>query len=66
VARGRDMGGRDEMARIEAFGLPGSRKGPRTTKRVRKDRGVPQPATFDIVSDSNCLGGSHHYCSMRT
>ena len=42
------MRGKDEMTRIEAFGSPGCSKVPRATKRGRKNRGVPPPATFDI------------------
>ncbi|WP_082905936.1 MULTISPECIES: hypothetical protein [Bradyrhizobium] len=42
------MGGKDEKNRIEAFGAAGSREMPRATKRRRKNRGVPPPATFDI------------------
>jgi hypothetical protein len=41
------MGGKDEKTRIEAFGSPG-RKVPPATKRSRKNRGMPPPATFDI------------------
>jgi hypothetical protein len=48
VVRGGGMGGEDEKIRIEAFGPPGSRKMPRAMKRIRKNRGMPPPATFDI------------------
>ena len=42
------MPGNDEKTRIEAFASPGCSKMPRTTKRGRKNRGVPPPATFDV------------------
>ena len=42
------MPGNDEKTRIEAFASPGCSKMPRVTKRSRKNRGVPPPATFDI------------------
>ncbi|MET3906082.1 hypothetical protein ABID59_000403 [Bradyrhizobium sp. S3.3.6] len=42
------MHGKDEMTRIEASGSPNSRKMPPATKRSRKNRGMPPPATFDI------------------
>jgi hypothetical protein len=42
------MPGNYEKTRIEEFGSPGCSKMPRTTKRPRKNRGVPPPATFDI------------------
>jgi len=42
------MSGKDEKTRIEALGSPGSRNMPHATKRPRKNRGVPPPATFDI------------------
>ena len=42
------MGGKHEKIRIEAFGSPDSTKMPRATKRPRKNRGVPPPATFDV------------------
>jgi hypothetical protein len=35
-------------SRIEALGSPGSHKMPSATKRHRKNRGMPPPATFDI------------------
>ena len=44
------MSGKDEKTRIEAFGSPSSRTMPRATKRHRKNRGIPPPATFDIDS----------------
>jgi hypothetical protein len=42
------MSGKDEKTRIEALGSPGSWQMPRATKRHRKNRGMPPPATFDI------------------
>ena len=42
------MPGNDEKTRIEPLGSANSREMPRTTKRPRKNRGVPPPATFDI------------------
>jgi hypothetical protein len=42
------MGGEDEKTRVEALGSPNSREMPHATKRPRKNRGVPPPATFDI------------------
>ena len=42
------MPGNDEKTRIEAFATPGCSKVPRATKRGRKNRGVPPPATFDV------------------
>jgi hypothetical protein len=47
VVRGGGMG-EDEKNRIEAFGSPDSTGMPRATKRCRKNRGMPPPATFDI------------------
>jgi hypothetical protein len=55
------MGGKDERTRIEAFGSPGGRKMPRTTKRVRKNRGMPPPATFDI----DALPGSSNLTALE-
>jgi hypothetical protein len=42
------MGGKEEKTRIEAFGSPGHSEMPGATKRRRKNRGMPPPATFDI------------------
>ena len=42
------MPGNDEETRIETFASPGCSNVPRATKRGRKNRGVPPPATFDI------------------
>jgi hypothetical protein len=55
------MGGKDEKTRIEAFGSPGSRKMPRATKRHRKNRGMPPPATFDI----DTLPGSSNLTALE-
>jgi len=53
------MSGKDEKTRIEAFGSPGGRKIPRATKRRRKNRGMPPPATFDI----DMLPGDLNLCN---
>jgi hypothetical protein len=52
-----DMGGKDEKTQIEALGSPGNQKMPLVTKRRRKNRGMPPPATFDIekLPDSSNL-----------
>jgi hypothetical protein len=42
------MGGKDEKGRIEALESLGNLKMLPTTKRRRKNRGMPPPATFDI------------------
>lgn len=42
------MGGKVEKDRIETFGSPSSGKMHPATKRRRKNRGMPPPATFDI------------------
>ena len=42
------MPGNDEETRIETFASPGCSNVPRATKRGRKNRGVPPPATFNI------------------
>jgi hypothetical protein len=55
------MDGEDEKDRIEAFGAAGSRETPRTTKRRRKNRGVPPPATFDI----DALPGSSNLTALE-
>src|SRR3981081_3801660 len=51
MVRGRGMGRKDEKTRIEALGWSGSRKMPHATKRRRKNRGMPPPATL-----GPCLG----------
>lgn len=42
------MLGNDEKTRIEALRSADNRKMPSATKRRRKNRGMPAPATFDI------------------
>jgi len=42
------MEDKDEKTPIEVFRSPDSRKMPPATKRRRKNRGMPPPATFDI------------------
>lgn len=42
------MGDRDEETRIGVAGSPDSKEMSSATKRRRKNRGVPPPATFDI------------------
>ncbi|TYL70088.1 hypothetical protein FXB38_42095 [Bradyrhizobium cytisi] len=48
MVRGGGMSDKDEKAAIEALGPPSNRNIPRATKRLRKNRGMPPPATFDI------------------
>jgi len=48
MVRGAGMRGKDEKTRVEALGSPNNREMPGATKRPRKNRGVPPPATFDI------------------
>ena len=55
------MSGKDEKTRIEALGSPDSRKMPRATKRHRKNRGMPPPATFDI----DTLPGSSNLTALE-
>jgi hypothetical protein len=55
------MDGKDEKTRDEAFGSLGSRKMPRPTKRPRKNRGMPPPATFDI----DTLPGSSNLTALE-
>ncbi|HVR57298.1 MAG TPA: hypothetical protein VMT72_10785 [Pseudolabrys sp.] len=61
MVRGGGMSGKDEMTRIEALGLPGSRKMPRVTTRHRKNRGMPPPAKFDI----DTLPGSSNLTALE-
>jgi hypothetical protein len=51
------MESKDEKTGIEALGSPNSRKMRPSTKRGRKSRGLPPPATFDIdtLPDSSNL-----------
>ncbi|MGY3511965.1 hypothetical protein [Bradyrhizobium lupini] len=55
------MRGKDEKARIEAFGSPDDSKMPLATKRRRKNRGIPPPATFDI----DTLPGSSNLTALE-
>ena len=55
------MSGKDEKTLIDALGSPGSRKMPHATKRPRKNRGVPAPATFDI----DTLPGSSNLTALE-
>jgi hypothetical protein len=61
MVRGGGMSGKDEKTRIETLGSPGSRKMPRATKRPRKNRGMPPPATFDI----DTLPGSSNLTALE-
>ena len=61
MVRGGGMSGKDEKTRIEALGSPDSRKMPRATKRHRKNRGMPPPATFDI----DTLPGSSNLTALE-
>jgi hypothetical protein len=56
------MSGKDEKTQIEALESPGSRKMPRTTKRHRKNRGMPPPAAFDI----DTLPGGSNLTALET
>ncbi|MHC4050166.1 hypothetical protein [Bradyrhizobium sp. 25ACV] len=55
------MSGMDEKAPIEALGSPSSRKILHATKRHRKNRGMPPPATFDI----DTLPGSSNLTALE-
>jgi len=55
------MNGKDEKTGIEALGSPNSRKMPPGTKRGRKNRGLPPPATFDI----DTLPGSSNLTALE-
>jgi hypothetical protein len=55
------MPGNDEKTRIEAFASPACSKMPSATKRGRKNRGVPPPATFDI----DALPGSSNLTALE-
>ena len=59
---GGGMGGKDERTRIEAFASLGSRQMPSATKRRRKNRGIPPPATFDI----DTLPGSSNLTALES
>ena len=58
---GGGMSGKDEKTRIEAIGSPASRNMPRGTKRHRKNRGMPAPATFDV----DTLPGSSNLTALE-
>lgn len=55
------MCGKDEKTRIEVFESPDSGKMACGTKRYRKNRGMPPPATFDI----DTLPGSSNLTSLE-
>jgi hypothetical protein len=55
------MNGKEEKNRIEALGSSGGRKVPHATKRLRKNRGMPPPATFDI----DALPGSSNLTALE-
>lgn len=55
------MGRKDEEMRIGVSGSPDSKEMPLATKRRRKNRGVPPPATFDI----DALPGSSNLTALE-
>ena len=55
------MGGKEEKMPIEAFGSPDRSEMQGVTKRRRKNRGVPAPATFDI----DTLPGSSNLTALE-
>lgn len=55
------MSGKNEKTPIEALGSPGGRKMSLATKRRRKNRGMPPPATFDIET----LPGSSNLTALE-
>lgn len=55
------MCGKDEKTRIEVFESPDSGKTLCGTKRYRRNRGMPAPATFDI----DTLPGSSNLTSLE-
>lgn len=61
MVRGEDMGCKNEETRIEIFGTPGCPKMPCGTKRPRRNRGMPPPATFDI----DTLPGSSNLTALE-
>jgi hypothetical protein len=61
VVWGGGMGDKHEKTRIEGLGSPGSRNMPRATKRHRKNRGMPPPASFDI----DTLPGSSNLTALE-
>ena len=55
------MRGKDEKARTDAFRSAGSSAMSPATKRYRKNRGMPPPATFDIET----LPGSSNLTALE-
>ncbi len=55
------MSGEDEKTPIETLGSASSQKMPQATKRHRKNRGMPPPATFDI----DALPGSSNLTALE-
>ncbi|MGF6312491.1 MULTISPECIES: hypothetical protein [unclassified Bradyrhizobium] len=55
------MSGKDQANRIEGLRAPDSLKMPLATKRHRKNRGMPPPATFDI----DTLPGSSNLTALE-
>ncbi|GLR90920.1 hypothetical protein [Bradyrhizobium iriomotense] len=55
------MSGKDEKTTIETLGSASSQKMPHATKRHRKNRGMPPPATFDI----DVLPGSSNLTALE-
>jgi hypothetical protein len=56
------MGGKDQRTPVEVFGSADSGKIATATKRYRKNRGMPPPATFDI----DTLPGSSNLTALET
>ncbi|MET4046227.1 hypothetical protein ABIC03_007967 [Bradyrhizobium sp. RT6a] len=61
IVRGGGKSGKGEKTLIEALGPPSNWIIPRTTKRRRKNRGMPPPATLDI----NTLPGSSDLTALE-
>ncbi|OSI68635.1 hypothetical protein BSZ22_20985 [Bradyrhizobium canariense] len=55
------MRGKDDKTQVEAFGAPDCTQTPHAAKRLRKNRGVPSPATFDI----DTLPGSSNLTALE-
>ncbi|MDE5446548.1 hypothetical protein FXV83_40105 [Bradyrhizobium hipponense] len=55
------MSGKDDATRIKGLRTPDSLKMPLATKRHRKNRGMPPPATFDIET----LPGSSNLTALE-
>lgn len=55
------MRGKDDKTKVEAFGAPDCRQTPHAAKRLRKNRGMPPPATFDI----DTLPGSSNLTALE-